>query len=182
MTLIFGEVWNLTLQHMQGKCASIFWSLLETPDKLFRNRMIKEKANSQHMPWWGNTHKIEWLKRIIQGTKAIFMFSKTLKNPSIWAGKEWEDLNQSYSIFLIIQYILVDTWKFTGSGEAWNNFYAYFKSRRWTHLVLRALLEDEQRTMCGGVCWRFLTHTLHRQHFYKIHQKAKKQTRNRTSN
>jgi hypothetical protein len=29
--------------------------------------------------------------------------------------------------FSIAQDILVDTWKFTGSGEAWNNLYADFK-------------------------------------------------------
>ena len=32
--------------------------------------------------------------------------------------------------FLITLDILVDTWKFTSYGEAWNNMYTYFKSRR----------------------------------------------------
>ena len=31
--------------------------------------------------------------------------------------------------FSISQDILVDTWKFTGSGEAWNNLYADFQNQ-----------------------------------------------------
>jgi hypothetical protein len=31
--------------------------------------------------------------------------------------------------FSITQDILIDTWKFIGLGEAWNNLYADFKSK-----------------------------------------------------
>ena len=36
--------------------------------------------------------------------------------------------------FLIVQDILVDTWKFTGSGEAWNNLYADFQIKEMNTL------------------------------------------------
>ena len=46
MTLPSSEVQDLTLQHMQGKCASQYSSLPKAPYKLFRSRMIKREGKN----------------------------------------------------------------------------------------------------------------------------------------
>ena len=46
---------------------------------------------------------------------------------------------------------VVDTQKFTSLGKAWNNLYAGYNQGDVSTLVLQPLLEDEQRTKCGGV-------------------------------
>jgi hypothetical protein len=54
--------------------------------------------------------------------------------------------------FLVTQDILVDTWKFTSFGDAWNNLYTDFESRRWTHLVLKL----NSRTSKGLTVWELV--------------------------
>jgi hypothetical protein len=46
MMLLSGEVQDLTLQHMQGKCASQYSSLPKALYKLFRSRMIKREGKN----------------------------------------------------------------------------------------------------------------------------------------
>ena len=164
MTLLSDEVRDLTLQHMQGKCASKCLSLPKTPYKLFRSRMIKEKAKLSNMPWWGTTYKY-WVTRENHSRNKSYLYVfKIIQKPKFLDRNRVRRFESKLFYFSITRDILVDTWKFTGSGEAWNNLYADFKSRRWTSLVLRTLLEDEQRTKCGGVCWWFITHALYLQH------------------
>jgi len=59
--------------------------------------------------------------------KAVFMFSKLYKKPKFLSRDRVRRFESKLFYFLIVQDILVDTWKFTGSGEAWNNLYVDFQ-------------------------------------------------------
>ena len=155
---------------MQGKCSPQYLSVPKDPFKPCRSRMIKRKAKTfkyalvrNHLQIW-----VTWANH--SRNKSYLYVFKIMQNPKFLSMNNVRRFESKLFHFSIAEDILVDTWKFTGSGEAWNNLYADFKSRRWTSLVLRTLLEDEQRTKCGGVCWWFITHALYLQHLYKIHQ------------
>ena len=127
MMLPSSEVRNLTLQHMQGKCAPHFSSLPKAPYKLIRSRMIKRKARTfkyalvrNHLQIW-----VTWANH--SRNKSYLYVFKIIQKPKflsmIWVRRFESKLFH----FSIAQDILVDTWKFTGWGEAWNNLYADFQ-------------------------------------------------------
>ena len=51
----------------------------------------------------------------------------------------------------IIKISMIDTYKFTSLGKAWNNLYAGCNQGVASTLVLQPLLEDERRVKCGVV-------------------------------
>ena len=57
------------------------------------------------------------------------MFSKPYKEPKFLSKDRVRRFESKLLYFSISQDILVDTWKFTGSGEAWNNLYADFQNQ-----------------------------------------------------
>ena len=153
MTLLSDEVWDLTSQHMQGKCAPQHSSPPKAPYKPYRSRMIKRKARTfkyalvrNHLQIW-----VTWANH--SRNKSYLYVFKIMQKPKFLSMNNVRRFESKLFHFSITQNILVDTWKFTSYGEAWNNLYIDCKSRRWTRLVLKTLLMDEQRTKCGGACW-----------------------------
>ena len=132
-----------------------YLSLPKDPYKLFRSR--KEIRQHCDMPWWGTKHIYERSERIIWGAKICLHFQNQMKTQvsELIDARGFESMLFHYSI---TQDNVVDTQKFIGLGEAWNNLYADYIWRRWPILVPWTLLEDEQRAKCGGACWRSLTH------------------------
>ena len=77
------EVQDLTLQHMQGKCASQFSSLPKAPNKLIRSRKIKRVGKtSKYALVRNHLQNLSDPRESFKKQKAIFMFSKSYKNPS----------------------------------------------------------------------------------------------------
>jgi hypothetical protein len=125
MTLPFGEVWDLTWQHMQGKCALEFSILPKAPYKLFRSRMIKWRQSLDiclheephtNMSAWENHSR----------NKSYLYVFKTIQKPKFLSKDRVRRFESKLFHFSITQDILVDTWKLTGSGEAWKNLYMDF--------------------------------------------------------
>ena len=135
--LLSGEVRNLTLQHMQGKCASIFSSLPKAPYKLIRRRMTKREQNFKICLGEDPLTKFEWPERIIQWTKSYLYVFKIIQKSKYLSRDRVRRFDSKLFCFSIAQDILVDTWKFTSYGEAWNNLYTDSKSRGWTRLVVK---------------------------------------------
>ena len=79
------------------------------------------------MAWKGTTYKVEQLERIIQGTKNYPYVFKIIQKPKFLSRYRVRRFKSKLFYFSIAQDILVDTWKFIGSVEAWNNLYAYFQ-------------------------------------------------------
>ena len=78
-----GAVQDMTLQQMQGKCASQFSSLPKAPYKIFRSRMIKrEGKTSKYALVRNHLQNLSDPRELLKEQKAIFMFSKTYKTPS----------------------------------------------------------------------------------------------------
>ena len=69
-------------------------------------------------------------ERIIQGTKSYLYVFKIIQKPMFLSMNRVRRLESKLFCFSITQDILVDTWKFTGSGEAWNNLYTDFQNQR----------------------------------------------------
>jgi hypothetical protein len=116
------------------------------------------------------TLHIEWSSESFWGAKAKFHIFKNKQNPSFWA--------KCSKVIWILTVLLSNHSRFYGRHSECSQVQVRFgitcmqisESRRWTSLVLSTLLEDEQRTKCGGACWQSLT-TIYHQHLYKIHQK-----------
>ena len=156
MTLLSGEVQDSTLQHMQGKCAPQCSSLPKAPNKPYRSRMIKRKARTfkyalvrNHLQIW-----VTWANH--SRNKSYLYVFKIMQKPKFLSMNNVRRFKSKLFSISITQDILVDNWKFISYGEAWNNLYIDCKSRKWTRLVLKTLLDDGQRTKCGGACWRCL--------------------------
>ena len=83
MTLPSSEVQDLTLQHMQGKCASQYSSLPKAPYKLFRSRMIKrEGKNFQICLGKEPLTDLSDLSESFKKQKLLLCLRKSYKNPS----------------------------------------------------------------------------------------------------
>ena len=83
MTLLSGVVRDLTLQQIQDKCASQFSSIPKAPYKLIRSRMIKrEGKTSKYALVRNHLQNLSDPRESFKEQKAIFMFSKSYKNPS----------------------------------------------------------------------------------------------------
>ena len=80
----------------------------------------------------------------------MILFSKKLKTQV----SEREELG-TWSLLLFVLQLPKKAWQPLKSSqkreEAWNNLYAGYVQEVATTLVLQPLLEDEQRTKCGGV-------------------------------
>ena len=134
MMLLSGVAQDLTLQHMQGECASqIFIPTKKLNISLLEVEWSKAKAKFQNMPSWGTTYKFDWPKRIIQGTKSYLYVFKIIQKPK-FLSRDRVRFESKLFYFLIAQDILVDTWKFTGSDEARNNLYADFQIKEMNPL------------------------------------------------
>jgi len=118
----------------------------------FRSRMIKKKANIQKYALVRNHLQIQVTWENYSRNKSYLYIFKTIQKPKFLSRGRVRRFESLLFHFSITQDNLVDTQKFLGSGEAWNKLYVDFKSRRWTRIVLRTLLEEEQRTKCGGAC------------------------------
>ena len=136
MTLPSSEVQDLTLQHMQGKCASQYSSLPKAPYKLFRSRMIKrEGKNFQICLGKEPLTDLSDLSESFKEQKLSLCFQNHTK-PKFLSMNRVRRFESKLFHFLITQDILVDTWKFASSGEAWNNLYADFQIKE-TNLLSR---------------------------------------------
>jgi hypothetical protein len=124
----------------------------------FRSRMIKKKANIHKYALVRNHLQIQVTWENHSRNKSYIYIFKTIQKLMFLSRGRVRRLESKLFHFSISKDNLVDTQKFIGSGETWNKLYEDFKSRRWTRLVLRTLLEDEQRTKCGAACWLCLTH------------------------
>ena len=126
MTLLFSVVRDLTLQQMQGKCASEFSSLPKLHISLLEVGWSKEKAKLQNMPWWGTTYKI-WVTQENHSRNNSYLYVlKNIQKPKFLSRDRVRRFDSKLFCFSIAQDILVDTWKFIGSSEARNNLYADF--------------------------------------------------------
>ena len=72
------------------------------------------------------------LRETFKEQKLSLCFSKykTQVSKHEWSEEIWIQV----IMFSITQDILVDTWKFTGSGEAWNNLYVDFQIKEMNPL------------------------------------------------
>ena len=124
MTLLSGAIWDLTWQHMQGKCASQYSSLPKAPYKLSRSRIIKREGKialvRNHLQMW-----VTWTNH--SRNKSYLYDYKIIQKPKFLGRERVRRFKSKLFHFSITQDILVDTWKFIGSGEAWNNLYADFQ-------------------------------------------------------
>jgi len=66
--------------------------------------------------------------------KAIFMFSKIIQKPKFLSRDRVRRFESKLFRFSIAQDILVDSWKFTSSGEAQKNLYADFQIKEMNPL------------------------------------------------
>ena len=64
------------------------------------------------------------------------MFLKNIQKPKFLSRDRVRRFESKLFRFPITQDILVDTWKFIGSGEAWNNLYANFESKGYEHMLV----------------------------------------------
>ena len=62
------------------------------------------------------------------------MFLKNIQKPKFLSMNRVRRFESKLFHFSITQDILVDTWKFIGSGEAWNNLYADFQIKEMNTL------------------------------------------------
>ena len=138
---------------MQGKCAPQYSSPPKAPYKPYGSRMIKRKARTFKYAFVRNHLQIRVTWANHSRNKSYLYVFKIMQKPKFLSMNNVRRFESKLFRFSITQDILVDTWKFTSYGEAWNNLYIDFKSRRWTRLILKTLLEDEKSTKCGRACW-----------------------------
>ena len=67
-------VLGLTRQYMQGKYDSTITIATQNSREAFRGRMIKEKASNPYALVRNHLQNLSNLRRVIQGTYAIFLF------------------------------------------------------------------------------------------------------------
>ena len=87
--------------------------------------MIKEKAKFKICLGEEPFTNLSDLRESFKEPKLSFYFQNHTK-PKFLSMNKVRRFESKLFRFSIIQDILVDTWKFTGSGEAWNNLYADF--------------------------------------------------------
>ena len=99
----------------------LFHNYLKLHQKAFSSRMkIRQKplARIKH---------IERLSESFWGARLIFEFFKIIQKSKYLSRDRVRRFDSKLFCFSIAQDILVDTWKFIGSGEAWNNLYTDFQ-------------------------------------------------------
>jgi hypothetical protein len=131
MMLLSSVVRDLSLQQMQGKRASQTFILTQSSIKLIRSRMIKR--DGKYALVRNHLQNLSDSRESFKEQKLSLCF-QNIQKPKFLSRDRVRRLKSKLFRFSITQDILVDTWKFIGSGEAWNNLYLDFQIKEMNPL------------------------------------------------
>ena len=134
--LRFSPVWSRIWLYNKCKVSELhkLSSLPEAPYKLIRSRMIKREGKTSKYTLVRNHLQIRVTRENHSRNKSYFFVFKNIQKPKFLSRDRVRSFESKLFRFPLTQDILVDTWKFTGLGEAWNNLYVDFQIKEMNPL------------------------------------------------